>query len=88
MSRGRLSTDDRAFLRNVDINRFVTGTLDSICEDALSGAREPGERPLVVRRLRPTRCSLVAARSTRPQAKLVNRFATILGYTPIREIRR
>src|ERR1700730_12380640 len=48
MSRGRLSTDDRAFLRNVDINRFVTGTLDSICEDALSGAREPGERPLVV----------------------------------------
>lgn len=37
-----------AFLRDVDINRFVTGTLDSLCEEALSGAREPDERPLVV----------------------------------------
>ena len=37
-----------AFLRIVDINRFVTGTLDSLCEEALSGAREPNERPPVV----------------------------------------
>jgi DNA helicase-2/ATP-dependent DNA helicase PcrA len=45
---GRVSPVDQAYLHNVDINRFMTGTLDSICEDALSGAREPGERPLVV----------------------------------------
>jgi len=43
-----VTDDDRAFLRDVDINRFVTGTLDSICEEALSGAREPNERPPVV----------------------------------------
>ena len=36
------------FLEAVDINRFVTGTLDSLCEEALSSAREPDERPLVV----------------------------------------
>jgi DNA helicase-2/ATP-dependent DNA helicase PcrA len=38
----------RDFLREVDINRFVTGTLDSICEEALSEARGPAERPPVV----------------------------------------
>ncbi|MBS0190787.1 MAG: ATP-dependent helicase [Phycisphaerales bacterium] len=27
----------------LDLNRFVTGTLDSVCEDLLSRAREPGE---------------------------------------------
>jgi DNA helicase II / ATP-dependent DNA helicase PcrA len=43
-----LTDDDLAFLQDVDINRFVTGTLDSICEEALSGAREPNERPPVV----------------------------------------
>ena len=37
-----------AFLRDVDINRFITGTLDSLCEEALSGAREPNERSPVV----------------------------------------
>ena len=36
------------FLRDVDINRFVTGTLDSLCEEALSDARQPGERPPTV----------------------------------------
>lgn len=45
---GPLPDDYRTFLRGVDINRFVTGTLDSLCEEALSGAREPNERPPVV----------------------------------------
>ncbi|WP_238536566.1 ATP-dependent helicase [Stigmatella aurantiaca] len=46
---GPLDADYRAFLRQVDINRFVTGTLDSLCEEALSGARGPGERlPVLV----------------------------------------
>lgn len=47
----RAATDDleyRAFLDAIDINRFVTGTLDSICEDALSVSREATERPPVV----------------------------------------
>jgi DNA helicase-2/ATP-dependent DNA helicase PcrA len=49
LSRGpALPEDYRTFLQNADINRFVTGTLDSICEEALSGAREPNERPPVV----------------------------------------
>lgn len=38
----------RDFLRDVDINRFVTGTLDSICETTLAEARGPAERPPVV----------------------------------------
>ena len=38
----------RLFLAGVDVNRFVTGTLDGLCEEALSGARQPDERPLVV----------------------------------------
>ncbi len=46
--RATLSPDYITFLEDVDINRFVTGTLDSLCEEALSGAREPDERPLVV----------------------------------------
>lgn len=37
-----------AHLLSVDINRFITGTLDSICEDALESAREPNERPPVI----------------------------------------
>jgi DNA helicase II / ATP-dependent DNA helicase PcrA len=37
-----------AFLREVDINRFITGTLDGICEEVLASSRQPGERPLVV----------------------------------------
>lgn len=40
--------DYLAFLRVVDINRFITGTLDSLCEEALSSARAPNERPPVV----------------------------------------
>lgn len=38
----------RDFLRDVDINRFVTGTLDSICEETLAEARGPAERPPAV----------------------------------------
>jgi DNA helicase-2/ATP-dependent DNA helicase PcrA len=45
---GLLSADYLDFLRGVDINRFLTGTLDSLCEEALSDAREPNERPPVV----------------------------------------
>ena len=45
---GALPADYLEFLGSVDINRFVTGTLDSLCEEALAGAREPDERPLVV----------------------------------------
>jgi superfamily I DNA/RNA helicase len=44
----RADTGLRDFLREVDINRFVTGTLDSICEETLSDARGPAERPPVV----------------------------------------
>jgi DNA helicase-2/ATP-dependent DNA helicase PcrA len=46
--RAKLDPAYVAFLEDVDINRFVTGTLDSLCEEALSGARGPDERPLVV----------------------------------------
>jgi DNA helicase-2/ATP-dependent DNA helicase PcrA len=43
-----IDEDLKDFLREVDINRFVTGTLDSICEEALAEARGPTERPPVV----------------------------------------
>lgn len=45
---GALAPDYLAFLCDVDINRFITGTLDSICEEALASSRQPNERPLVV----------------------------------------
>jgi len=44
----RIDPQVRDFLRDVDINRFLTGTLDSICEEVLSEARGPAERPPVV----------------------------------------
>ena len=31
------------WLEGIDINRFITGTLDSICEDALTTYRNPGD---------------------------------------------
>jgi DNA helicase-2/ATP-dependent DNA helicase PcrA len=37
-----------AFLTQVDINRFVAGTLDSICEDVVAEARTIDQRPPVV----------------------------------------
>ncbi len=36
------------FLLEADINRFVTGTLDSVCQEALGEHRAPGERRYVV----------------------------------------
>ena len=48
---GRAGTLDQEFgnfLRNVDINRFVTGTLDSLCEEAIAADREPDELPPTV----------------------------------------
>jgi len=35
-------------LERIDINRFVTGTLDSFCEDALTRYRDPQDSPVVV----------------------------------------
>ena len=37
-----------AYLTQVDINRFVAGTLDSICEDVVAEARTVDQRPPVV----------------------------------------
>jgi DNA helicase-2/ATP-dependent DNA helicase PcrA len=37
-----------AWLDRIDINRFVTGTLDSVCEDALARYRDPVDTPAVV----------------------------------------
>ena len=36
------------FLETVDVNRFVTGTLDGVCQEALGEQRTPGERRFVV----------------------------------------
>jgi DNA helicase-2/ATP-dependent DNA helicase PcrA len=36
------------WLDSIDINRFVTGTLDSICEDTLTMHRQPGDAPPVL----------------------------------------
>lgn len=43
-----LDADFVAFLRDVDLNRFITGTLDGICEEALASSRTPNQRPLVI----------------------------------------
>ncbi|MEW6405935.1 MAG: ATP-dependent helicase, partial [Chloroflexota bacterium] len=36
------------WLQNIDPNRFIAGTLDSICEDTLTTYREPGDAPPVL----------------------------------------
>jgi DNA helicase-2/ATP-dependent DNA helicase PcrA len=46
--RPALDPDYLAFLDTVDVNRFVTGTLDKVCQEALGEEREPGERRFVV----------------------------------------
>jgi DNA helicase II / ATP-dependent DNA helicase PcrA len=46
-ARATAPTDDRAFLSLVDVNRIVTGTLDSICQEALGSDRHADEPPLV-----------------------------------------
>lgn len=43
-----LSAADRAWLEAVDLNQVVTGTLDSLCQDALSQHRAPGNAPPVM----------------------------------------
>ncbi len=42
-----ISQADREFLAHVDINRVVTGTLDSVCQEALGSDRHADEPPLV-----------------------------------------
>lgn len=42
-----LGNDDRDFLRHLDVNRVVAGTLDSICQEALGSDRHADEPPLV-----------------------------------------
>lgn len=39
---------DRQWLESVDLNQVVTGTLDSLCQDALSQHRAPGTQPPVL----------------------------------------
>lgn len=43
-----LSAADRTWLKSVDLNQVVTGTLDSLCQDALSQYRAPGMAPPVM----------------------------------------
>lgn len=45
---GRRDTEAVEFLSAADVNRFVTGTLDSLCEEILTRNRGPSERPPVV----------------------------------------
>ncbi|MCP5494313.1 MAG: DEAD/DEAH box helicase [Leptospiraceae bacterium] len=40
--------DFEKHLESIDINRFVTGTLDSICEDILTTYRDPGDPATVL----------------------------------------
>lgn len=49
LQNGSLNAATQAALQNIDINRFVTGTLDSICEDVVTTLRDPGAPvPVVV----------------------------------------
>ena len=43
MAEKSADTDMLFFLKSVDLNRFVTGTLDSLCEEALEISRTPAE---------------------------------------------
>jgi DNA helicase-2/ATP-dependent DNA helicase PcrA len=43
-----LTPEYLAFLNTVDVNRFVTGTLDGVCQEALGEQRNPSERRYVV----------------------------------------
>jgi DNA helicase-2/ATP-dependent DNA helicase PcrA len=38
----------KTWLEKIDISRFATGTLDSICEDTLTTYRDPGDAPPVL----------------------------------------
>jgi DNA helicase-2/ATP-dependent DNA helicase PcrA len=48
LSDSSLSADDRQWLESVDLNQVVTGTLDSLCEQALNQHRAPGLQPPVM----------------------------------------
>lgn len=43
-----LKAADRAWLESIDLNQVVTGTLDSLCQEALSQHRAPGMQPPVM----------------------------------------
>lgn len=43
-----LSADDCEWLEEVDLNQVVTGTLDSLCQQALSQHRAPGMQPPIM----------------------------------------
>lgn len=43
-----LSAADRHWIESVDLNQVVTGTLDSLCQEALSQHRAPGMQPPVM----------------------------------------
>ena len=45
----RLNNDCNEWLKKIDTNQIITGTIDSICEQALSEYREPGDtNPILV----------------------------------------
>jgi DNA helicase-2/ATP-dependent DNA helicase PcrA len=43
-----LKAADRAWLESIDLNQVVTGTLDSLCQQALTQHRAPGMQPPVM----------------------------------------
>ena len=43
-----LTAEDQAWLSSIDLNQVLTGTLDSLCQEALSQHREPGQQPPVM----------------------------------------
>ena len=43
-----ITSANREWLKSVDLNQVVTGTLDSLCQDALSQHRSPGTQPPVL----------------------------------------
>jgi DNA helicase-2/ATP-dependent DNA helicase PcrA len=43
-----LNAADRKWLESIDLNQVVTGTLDSLCQEALSQHRTPGMQPPVM----------------------------------------
>jgi DNA helicase-2/ATP-dependent DNA helicase PcrA len=41
----RLTTKQKKWLKQIDVNQIITGTIDSICEQLLRDYREPGTHP-------------------------------------------
>jgi DNA helicase-2/ATP-dependent DNA helicase PcrA len=44
----KLTVADRQWLESIDLNQVVTGTLDSLCQEALNQHRAPGMQPPVM----------------------------------------